>query len=360
MPAAAAAIDGRTFNNLFILSPLAVAHMTLPAPSSPPLAGRRAFLAALATLPLGGCLSLGGGLVARAGGAASDAGLTLNVVTTRRIAGGGDASPFFGPGRAAATMFARAQIATPDASGIGRITALVASDYAVAGIRPHEGEAGPAFAEALRGRDTLLFVHGYNQTFENAAVDAVALARGIGFSGNMALFSWASKGGLLDYGYDRESAMIARDALADAMASVLGDPFGARLHLVAHSMGTLALLEALRVWRDRYRDVGIDRIGAVVLASPDIDIDVFKANIGRLGPVRDKMTVITATSDRALDVSRRLAGGDRVGALPRAALADLGIRVVDATDFASGLVRHDAFLSSADVRAVVRRAVERA
>lgn len=187
----------------------------------------------------------------------------------------------------------------------------------------------------------------------------VQLSDGIAFRGNTVLFAWPSKGGLLDYGYDRESALLARHHLADVLAAVLQDPFGAKLNLVAHSMGTLVTLEALRGYRDRFGDTGLDRLGAVVLAAPDIDLDVFKAGLGRLGALRAKIAVITATNDRALDLSRRLAGGERVGALAPETLAGLGVKVIDATEFATGLVRHDVFVANADVRAVIRRAIER-
>ena len=246
-------------------------------------------------------------------------------------------------------------------SALGRLASLVSDDFAVQELDDlrHSG-AVTAFVEALRGRDTLIYVHGYNQTFEKAALDAASLSQGVGFRGNTALFAWPSKAGLLDYGYDRESALLARDTLADALSAVLQDPFGARVHLVAHSMGTWLTLEALRAYRDRHQETGLDRMGALVFASPDIDADVFRAGLGRIGGFRNRLTVITATNDRALDLSRRLAGGERVGALPREALEGTGVKVVDATEFAGGFVRHDAFVANPDVRAVIKRAIERA
>jgi len=328
-----------------------------------PLPSRRAALASLLAVPLAGCLGSDaskGQFVARLGGDRLANDPVLHIATTRKLAAGGHRSPFFDASRSASLSYARAQLDAPDPSMLGRIGALVKSDFAVRQVEVQPGDASQALAEGLRGRNSLLFVHGYNQTFEAAALDAAALSDGIGFRGNTVLFSWPSKGGLLDYGYDRESALIARDPLADALSAVLNDPFGSRLHLVAHSMGTLVTLEALRGYRDRNGDKGLDRLGALVLAAPDIDLDVFKANLGRLGPLRERMTVITATNDRALDLSRRLAGGERVGALPAAAFDGLGVKVVDATEFATGLVRHDAFVANADVRAVIRRAVERA
>lgn len=330
--------------------------------SGHPLSGpsrRRVVLAGLLGLPLAGCFGRGTPMEARAGAETLSADPVLHVVTTRRLVKGGEKSPFFDATRAGLS-YARAGLAAPDGSVIGQINALVSSEFAVRRVEPQAGPPAATFAEALRGRDTLLFVHGYNQTFEAAGRDIAQLSQGIGFRGNTALFAWPSRGGLLDYGYDRESALLARDPMAEILAALLQDDFGARLHLVAHSMGTLVTLEALRIYRDRFGDKGLDRVGAIVLAAPDVDVDVFKAALLRLGPWRERMTIITATNDRALDLSRRLAGNDRVGALPREALADTGVRVIDATDFASGLIRHDVFVANADVRAAIRRAIERA
>lgn len=325
------------------------------------LLSRRRLLAGLAALPLGGCLEI----VPRPALATGSTGTgiafepVLHVATTRRLAEGGKRSPFLATARGPGLTYAKARLTPPDKSLIGRIGSVVTSDFRVQTLDVQSGEAAEGVAEALRGRDTLLFVHGYNQTFESAAFDAAILSDGIGFSGNTALFSWASKGGLLDYGYDRESALIARDPLADTLTAVLNDPFGARVHMVAHSMGTLVTMEAFRAYRDRNGDKGLDRLATLTLASPDIDMDVFKAHLGRMGQLREKITIITATNDRALDLSRRIAGGDRVGALPASAFAGLGVRVVDATEFASGLVRHDAFVANEDVRAVIKRTVDR-
>jgi esterase/lipase superfamily enzyme len=106
------------------------------------------------------------------------------------------------------------------------------------------------------------------------------------------------------------------------------------------------------------------RVGAVVLASPDIDIDLFTRGVERLGPDARKITVISSTNDRALDLSRRIAGGVvRAGAAGREKLEKLealGVRIADASDYGGGLVNHDLFLSNEEVREVVKRAIERA
>ena len=324
------------------------------------LPSRRVLLAALGCTPLAGCISTGVAFHAQAGAEALASDPVLHVVTTRKLVRDGSLPPFFDSSRALLS-YARASLRAPDGSVFGQLNSLVNTPFAVERVKPVSGPASAMFAESLRGRDTLMFVHGYNQTFEAASRDIAQLSDGIRFKGNTALFTWPSKGGLLDYGYDRESALLARDPFSEVLSALLLDEFGARLHLVAHSMGTLVTLETLRIYRDRHGENGLDRVGAIVLAAPDVDADVFRAALEKLGPNwRAKMTIITATNDRALDLSRRLAGGERAGALPRDALEGTGVRVIDATEFATGLIRHDVFVANADVRAAIRRAIERA
>ena len=102
-----------------------------------------------------------------------------------------------------------------------------------------------------------------------------------------------------------------------------------------------------------------DRIGSVVFAAPDIDMDVFSSAITRIGPLARKITVIAATNDRALALSGKLAGGmTRVGAAEKAAIEQLGVRVTDASQEVWGIINHDLFLSNAEVRRAIRRSID--
>ena len=146
------------------------------------------------------------------------------------------------------------------------------------------------------------------------------------------VFSWPSKAGFFDYAYDRESAMWSRDDFERVLLSIVAAPGTGRVHIVAHSMGTMLTLESLRQLYARYGDAVTQRIGAVAFAAPDIDMDVFSSAIRRIGPLAQKITVIAATNDRALALSGRLAGGmDGVGAAEKAAIEKLGVRVIDAS-----------------------------
>ncbi len=210
------------------------------------------------------------------------------------------------------------------------------------------------------GRDVLIYVHGYNQTFEMAALDAARLSDSVKFRGETMMFSWPSRAKLLDYGYDRESAMWSRDALQRVLDDVMASPGVGHIHIVAHSIGTMLTMEALRQLATRHDDAAAEKIGSIVFASPDIDMDVFKSSVERVGPITSsKITVITATNDRALAVSGLLAGGiSRVGAAEKAQLEGLGLRVIDASENGWGIINHDLFLSNAKVRQVIRNVID--
>jgi esterase/lipase superfamily enzyme len=305
---------------------------------------------------LGGCTSLSTPAAFQEASALTERPMLL-VATTRKPINGARAKPWYGPERNPSLTVARA-ILNPPTSGAFSLASVGLSDWSLDRIEPARGRIGSLLAESSNGRDLLIYVHGFNQTFENATLDAARLADGIRFRGETLVFSWPSKAGLLDYAYDRESAMWSRDAFESVLdTAILGGEIN-RVHLVAHSMGTMLALESLRQLFARRGEAIMERTGAVVFASPDIDIDFFSSSIQRIGPLTGQITIITAANDRALALSRRLAGGvARVGAAEKARLEQLGLRVIDASQQGWGLINHDLFLSNPEVRQVVRRAI---
>jgi esterase/lipase superfamily enzyme len=330
---------------------------------------RLALLAVLAPA-LAGCVFNERGLtspylVAREGVTPFQDEPTVLVATTRKPVSGLGKAPWFTADRGAGLTFAEARLSPPNSSFASRLSAPLGSDWAVRGVSaPASGtSAARALSDAANGKDVLLYVHGYNETFETALTGAAQLADGVGWAGRTAVFTWPSGGRLIAYQYDRESALWSRDGFEQALTALAKNPTIGRVHIVAHSMGAHLTLETLRQLRSEEGEEAMRKIGAVVLASPDIDIDQFEQSVRRLGHVSQRITVISATNDRALAVSARLAGGvARAGAAERERLTALGVRVADASDFGSTLqiIRHDLFLSDPDVRAVIRRAIDRA
>ncbi len=329
--------------------------------------GRRAFLRLAVTAGLAPALSgcIMDGLATGAIGnpenqSALDVSPVLLVATTRKPAG--SKSPYFGSERGKGLSFTEARMSAPDRSLVGQVSSVVTGDWGVRSVGEVTTGAGAAdaFTQAAFGRDVLIYVHGYRESFESAAISAAMLSDGIRFPGASGLFTWPSAAGTFDYGYDRESALWSRDAFEDLLKSLAASPSGGRIHIVAHSMGTLLTLETLRMLRAEAGEIAMTRIGAVVLAAPDIDIDIFTSGVERLGPDVNKITVISATNDRALELSGVLAGGTRAGAADRYRLEALGVRVADASDYGGGILNHDLFLSNPEVQGVVKRAIGRA
>lgn len=337
---------------------------------------RRLAGAAVIALALGGCWATESATVAIVPGASEPASANpapfrrsslersrlLLVATTRRPADDPSHAPFFGSERGRGLAFAEARLAGPDRSFVGRVSSAINGDWGVAEVAKLESGSGAAqaFAQAALGRDVLIYVHGYRETFQSAAVSAARLSDGVQFTGASALFTWPSANGTFDYGYDRESALWSRDAFGDLITALAKSPSGGRIHIVAHSMGTLLTLETLRMVRASGGEAAMAKIGSVTLAAPDIDLDLFTGSVERLGPDARKITVISAKNDRALALSSRLAGGvTRAGAADRERLEALGVRVADASDYGGGLVNHDLFLTNKDVQQVVKRAIER-
>jgi esterase/lipase superfamily enzyme len=337
-------------------------HRLSPETASPEDAGAvsrrsalRGLMSAASALALGGCAGLAATATSFDSSAISTR-PTVLVATTRKAVNGGRSNPWFGTERARGITVARATMTPPD-GGRFSLSAVGLSDWRVASI-----ETAPQLGDLLgqtSGRDVMIYVHGYNQTFENAVLDAARLSDGIKFSGETMAFSWPSRARLLDYNYDRESAMWSRDALEQVVFEVIASPAVGRLHIVAHSVGTMLTMEAIRQIYDRQGGVVADRIGAIVFASPDIDMDVFSSSVARIGSLASKIIVITSTNDRALAVSRWIAGGiARVGAAEHAQLERLGLHVIDASKQGWGIINHDLFLSNAQIRQVIRRAID--
>ena len=326
------------------------------------IVSRRALLSGLAScsaLALCGCSGLDAAGT-RFDASSLSADPALLVTTTRKPVNGGRAKPWFGPERSSTMTVARAKLVPPD-DGRFSLAAVGLADWHVDEVRPISGGVDDLLAQAGGGADVLIYVHGFKQTFESAALDAARISDGIRFRGRTMVFSWPSKAGLLDYAYDRDSAMWSRDDFERVLHSIIANPNTGRIHIIAHSMGTMLALESLRQLQARYGDTVADRIGSVVFAAPDIDMDVFASATNRMGPLARKITVITATNDRALVLSGEIAGGmTRVGAAEKASIEQLGVHVIDASEEGWGIINHDLFLSNAQVRRVIRRSIDAA
>jgi esterase/lipase superfamily enzyme len=201
-------------------------------------------------------------------------------------------------------------------------------------------------------RDVLLYVHGFNTSYDEARFRLAQIAADARFGGVAVLYTWPAAGSLLDYGAAKENATVARDALSKVIRKLSEVPDIGRVHILAHSMGAWLAMEALRENALSGSSPDLNgKLGDVMLAAPDIDLNVFRQQLARLDP--SHVSVLVASNDKALSLSRRLAGGrPRLGALDpedpndRAAIEALGVKAYDLTPESTGWIGHATYASA--------------
>lgn len=90
-------------------------------------------------------------------------------------------------------------------------------------------------------KSVLVFIHGYNVSFEDAARRTAQMAYDLGFDGAPILYSWPSKGRAQDYSADEESIQWTTDHLRKFLEDVARKSGARRIQIIAHSMGNRAL-----------------------------------------------------------------------------------------------------------------------
>lgn len=280
---------------------------------------------------------------------ASDIAATHEIfVATTRQKAVKDPRQVFDGDRSLTTSFARVDVTVPKSHQVGNIKRAKGSansnptkDFAATDVTFYEG--APQFAKAvgadiaMRGDRALVFVHGFNNGFDDGIYRLTQIAHDTKYPGTPVLFSWASSAKTTGYIYDKDSSTAARDDL-EATLRMLAKTRVKSIDIIAHSMGTWLTMEALRqlaITGDR--DLG-GKLGYVILASPDIDVDVFKKQMIRYGKPDRPFAVLLSGDDRALKLSSFISGDKpRVGDYGDAAdLASYGVSVVDLTKTKGG------------------------
>jgi esterase/lipase superfamily enzyme len=218
--------------------------------------------------------------------------------------------------------------------------------------------ASRASSAAARAAGELnLFVHGYNTTYEQAVFRFGQIAADAGALGAVVVFSWPSRGRFLDYISDRDSMLFSRERLETLLQLLARQPGVRTINLFGHSMGGLLVMETLRQAKIRGDGEFGGKLNAVVLAQPDIDLDVFRAQLGTIGRRTKPTVLLISQDDKALNFLRLLTGqADRVGVVEAwspeamAEIERLGLTVIDLSKLqGDGDANHAKFARSPEV-----------
>lgn len=232
-------------------------------------------------------------------------------------------------------------------------------EFATVSVTPMEGdrEAHRWLSEHLtKSRRVMVFVHGFNNRYEDAVYRFAQIVHDSKADAAPVLFTWPSRASIFDYAYDKESTNYSRDALEDLLRSIARERNVGEITVMAHSMGSWLTVEALRQMAIRDGHVAT-KITNVILASPDLDVDVFGKQWSEMGEHRPRFTLFVSRDDRALSLSRRISGNvDRLGQIDptaepyRTEFEKTGITVIDLTALKGGdRLNHGKFAESPEV-----------
>ena len=206
--------------------------------------------------------------------------------------------------------------------------------------------SGDAFAAALHHKlgdakqleSSLLYIHGYNNTFEQAAIRAAQIGVDLMISGVTAAFSWPSRGTVRDYKADEATIDASETSLEEFIRKLLDIDSMKRLNIIAHSMGNRAMLRVAQ----RLPRAMKNRIGQIILAAPDVDAQLFRQLAIAYRKLAKRTTLYVSNKDRAVGLSAYISDYDRAGYAPPVTLVD-GIDTIEVSQIDLSILGHGYF-----------------
>jgi esterase/lipase superfamily enzyme len=282
--------------------------------------------------------------------------VTIYAVTTRSPSEDGVG---YGSGKAEKTRYLRYIISIPQSHTPGEIeypgpTAGPDKSFTVIAAE-HVDHA--EFLQAVgrqkqSGKQIGVFVHGFNYSFQESLFRMAQMSADADVDGMAVLFAWPSLAEISGYIGDKDAAAYSRDQLTGLLTD-LGRFGGKDTLVLGHSMGGWLTMEALRQMRLTGKGREMNRL-QVVLAAPDIDLDLFRAQLEVVGRMKNPLVVLVSPDDRALKLSSLLAGDKRAGALDirdpsiQEEAREANVAIVDISELSSADgTNHDRFTALA-------------
>ena len=215
------------------------------------------------------------------------------------------------------------------------------------------------FARTLReqvgaapSRDALVFVHGYNNSFEDAARRTAQLAYDMDFDGTPIMYAWPSQASLTAYAADEAATDVSALRMLQFLQTVMTQSGAAHVHLVAHSMGNRVLIGALTRFLQASAlpagtpAAGNTAFGQVVFTAPDVDRAYFVAATESLRGRAERLTLYASDSDYALRMSKLVHDAPRAGAAGSTVIRMMGLDTIDMSGVPADVLGHNYFAAN--------------
>ena len=190
-------------------------------------------------------------------------------------------------------------------------------------------------------KSMLVFVHGFNVSFVDAARRSGQLHYDLQFEGVTSFFSWPSNASTSAYVADEADAAWAIPHFESFLEKICNETDVEDVYVLAHSMGNRIATRALVSLAQRKQH---SKIKKFILAAPDVDVDIFNDRLaGPLTENYDSVTLYASSNDRALWASRQVhevaRAGEILGDRPSVKLRK-GLDVIDVSVIDTSLLGH--------------------
>jgi len=196
---------------------------------------------------------------------------------------------------------------------------------------------------------SLVFVHGYNVAFEDAAKRTAQMTYDLKFKGAPIFFSWPSAGAPEKYPADEATIEWSYPAMHAFLLDHLERVDVKNVYLIAHSMGNRALTHAVtKIYTDR-PDLAA-KVKEIVLTAPDIDAGTFMdVIVPEMIKGDAPITLYVSSRDKALILSKGFHSYPRAGDFPNPVRTVPGLELIDATTVETDFLAHSYYGDNSSV-----------
>jgi esterase/lipase superfamily enzyme len=216
--------------------------------------------------------------------------------------------------------------------------------------------AADAFSSALiaeavrsRSRSILIYIHGYNQSFDDGVRDAAQFQYETGLDAAVLAYSWPSAHDLLKYAVDEDSNSASSNNFVQFVGPLKAAAARARVRMmiVAHSMGNRIAVRGFEMLPDC--------VDAAALAAPDVYSRELTNGLPLVRKGVKRVTIYASRTDQALLLSNVFHQDYRVGLFENDPFIATGMDTIDATAADTSMLGHSYYLESEIVAADIAR-----
>lgn len=162
-------------------------------------------------------------------------------------------------------------------------------------------------------REILIFIHGYQTSFQGGLRRTAQLAYDLNFDGIAMYYSWPSAVQILKYSADEATIEWSQDHFDQFLSFVMTDLGATKIHVIAHSMGNRLLSRAMKNLSLDGMPEDAAQLRQIVFTAPDVDASLFKQLATAFDGKADRYTLYASSRDFPLELSSLIHGGSRAG-----------------------------------------------